>query len=345
MARELQPKAKDEDLSPTEAKVGPERELSGKSLVDMRALIKLTRFRIEQLRAGSRLFAYGYFEKYTLLSTGPDTPSFFDHLRAKADDELLEVVKWSLLKFADRSETSARLREYLGSVTEHNATANQQSLQAVNAFQEMSSGVTGLAASIRVEQEAANHHTGASMKLLREASWHISGQGHNQTKTSIKELLISSVRLQEKAEKHLGEHTNILKEILESSKRQETWLEKVSKARPEIKASPMTNPGLAKPGAVAGSVPPAPGGMAGSVPTAAGSGSGSHPLGPPFGTGPAYSPGSFGTPMTPSSMPTIPGSSAPAYGSPTAPATVEQMWKRQRMPDGSYQWTEVTPEV
>ena len=158
-------------------------------------------------------------------------------------------MKFSLSKVAELSETSTRLKEYLGSVSEHNATVNQQSLQAVNPIQDMCSGVTGLAASIRVEQKAASHHRGASMKLLREASWHISGQGHNQTKTSVKELLISSVRLEEKAEKHLGEHTNILKkEMLESSKRQEIWLEKLSKARPEMKASPMTSPVVAKPG-------------------------------------------------------------------------------------------------
>ena len=66
----LELKAKDEGLSPTEAKVGPEHDLSGKSLADLRAFIKLTRWRVEQLRAGARLWAYGYFEKYRFSAPG-----------------------------------------------------------------------------------------------------------------------------------------------------------------------------------------------------------------------------------------------------------------------------------
>ena len=255
LARELEQKAKNEGLNEGEVTVESGHDLAGQSLSDLKAFSKITCWRLEQLHSGARLFAYGYCEKYTDLSAGENAPAFVDHLRSRADDELLDVVKFSLSKFAEVCETTTKSKEFLGSVSEHSAAVNQQSLEAVNSIKEMSSGLTGLGASIRTEQEAAHHHRGASVKFLREASWHISGQGHNQTKTSIKELLILSTKLQERAEKHLGEHTALLKEIVESSKCQETWLEKVSKARPEIKASPLSNPVLAKPVAAASSVP------------------------------------------------------------------------------------------
>lgn len=65
LMREIEKKDRDEGLSPTEARVGPDHPFSGKSLAELQTFIKVTKWRIQQLRAGSRLWAYAYFEKYT----------------------------------------------------------------------------------------------------------------------------------------------------------------------------------------------------------------------------------------------------------------------------------------
>ena len=171
---------------------GPGHALSDKSLSELHTFTKVTKWRIQQLRAGSRLWAYAYFERYTMLSSsGPEVPQFVQNLRAKGD----EVVKYALSKFGELSEVSAKLKEYVGTVMQRDADVNQHGVQTLDAIKSMASGVSGMSASVRVEQDAAAQHRGATTKLLRESAWRIAGQGNQQTRSSLKELLINGVRL------------------------------------------------------------------------------------------------------------------------------------------------------